>query len=64
VLVKLNAATVDEYIPESRRIASEDNVVLIVSQLLDAIACNNDLFQNLILVCWAWQSELPLNSFI
>ena len=48
VLVEMNAATDAEYLPLSRRIASDENVVLNDTQLLAAIAGNNGSFRSVI----------------
>ena len=48
VLVEMNAATDAEYLPLSRRIASDENVVLNDTQLLAASAGSNGSFRNVI----------------
>ena len=48
MLVEMNAATDAEYLPLSRRIASDENVVLNDTQLLAAIAGNNGSFRSVI----------------
>lgn len=48
VLVEMNAATDAEYLPLTRRIAADENVVLSDTQLLAAIAGNNGSFRSVI----------------
>lgn len=48
ILVEMNAAADEEYLPLARRIAADENVVLNDSQLLTAIAGNNGSFRSVI----------------
>jgi len=48
ILVEMNAARDEEYLPLARRIATDENVVLNDSQLLAAIAGNNGSFRSVI----------------
>jgi hypothetical protein len=46
VLVEMNAAADDEFLPLARRLAADSNVVLNDAQLLSAIAGCNGSFRN------------------